>query len=61
MRQRRWLELVKYYDCDIRYHLGKVNIVMDAISRKVALSQLIVCKELHQHLARKVLRWWTTY
>ncbi|GJQ91950.1 putative reverse transcriptase domain-containing protein [Tanacetum coccineum] len=25
MRQRRWLELLSDYDCDIRYHLGKAN------------------------------------
>ncbi|XP_062118898.1 uncharacterized protein LOC133832595 [Humulus lupulus] len=34
MRQRRWLELVKDYDCDILYHPGKVNVVADALSRK---------------------------
>ncbi|GKA29352.1 putative reverse transcriptase domain-containing protein [Tanacetum coccineum] len=34
MRQRRWLELLSYYDCDIRYHLGKANVVADALSRK---------------------------
>jgi len=34
MRQRRWLELVKYYDCEILYHLGKPNRVADALSRK---------------------------
>ncbi|GJT67418.1 putative reverse transcriptase domain-containing protein, partial [Tanacetum coccineum] len=34
MRQRRWLELLSDYDCDIRYHLGKANVVADALSRK---------------------------
>nr|GEV43069.1 retrovirus-related Pol polyprotein from transposon 17.6 [Tanacetum cinerariifolium] len=34
MRQRRWLELLSDYDCDIRYHPGKVNVVADALSRK---------------------------
>nr|GFA58800.1 putative reverse transcriptase domain-containing protein [Tanacetum cinerariifolium] len=34
MRQRRWLELLSDYDCDIRYHLGKTNVVVDALSRK---------------------------
>ncbi|GKC05836.1 putative reverse transcriptase domain-containing protein [Tanacetum coccineum] len=34
MRQRRWIELFSDYDCEIRYHLGKENMVADALSRK---------------------------
>nr|GFC45541.1 putative reverse transcriptase domain-containing protein [Tanacetum cinerariifolium] len=34
MRQRRWLELLSDYDCEIPYHLGKANVVADALSRK---------------------------
>nr|GEY16075.1 putative retroelement [Tanacetum cinerariifolium] len=34
MRQRRWLELLADYDCEIRYHLGKENVVADALSQK---------------------------
>ncbi|XP_075103124.1 uncharacterized protein LOC142177942 [Nicotiana tabacum] len=34
LRQRRWLELLKDYDVDILYHLGKTNVVVDALSRK---------------------------
>ncbi|GKA24315.1 putative reverse transcriptase domain-containing protein [Tanacetum coccineum] len=34
MRQRRWIELFSYYDCEIRYHPGKVNVDADALSRK---------------------------
>ncbi|GJW98517.1 putative reverse transcriptase domain-containing protein [Tanacetum coccineum] len=34
MRQRRWLELLSDYDCDIRYHPGKANVVANALSRK---------------------------
>ncbi|GKG42880.1 putative reverse transcriptase domain-containing protein, partial [Tanacetum coccineum] len=33
MRQRRWLELLSDYDCEIHYHPGKVNVVADALSR----------------------------
>jgi hypothetical protein len=34
LRQRRWLELIKDYDLGINYHLGKANVVADALSRK---------------------------
>ncbi|GJS08073.1 putative reverse transcriptase domain-containing protein [Tanacetum coccineum] len=34
MRQHRWLELLSDYDCELRYHLGKANVVADALSRK---------------------------
>ncbi|GKD84090.1 putative reverse transcriptase domain-containing protein, partial [Tanacetum coccineum] len=34
MRQRRWLALLSYYDYEIRYHLGKANVVAGALSRK---------------------------
>ncbi|GKB54759.1 putative reverse transcriptase domain-containing protein, partial [Tanacetum coccineum] len=34
MRQRHWLELLSDYDYEIRYHLGKANVVADALSRK---------------------------
>ncbi|GJY45853.1 putative reverse transcriptase domain-containing protein [Tanacetum coccineum] len=34
MRQRRWLDLLKDYDCELCYHRGKVNVVADALSKK---------------------------
>ncbi|GJT28631.1 putative reverse transcriptase domain-containing protein [Tanacetum coccineum] len=34
MRQRRWVELFSDYECEIRYHLGKANVVADALSKK---------------------------
>ncbi|GJS95005.1 reverse transcriptase domain-containing protein [Tanacetum coccineum] len=34
MRQRLWFELLSDYDCEICYHLGKANVVADALSRK---------------------------
>ena len=34
LRQQRWLELFKDYDCVIYYHPGKANVVEDALSRK---------------------------
>lgn len=33
-RQKRWLELVKDYDCSINCHPSKINVVIDALSRK---------------------------
>ncbi|GKC84424.1 putative reverse transcriptase domain-containing protein [Tanacetum coccineum] len=34
MRQRIWIELFSDYECEIRYHSGKANVVADALSRK---------------------------
>nr|GEV56829.1 putative reverse transcriptase domain-containing protein [Tanacetum cinerariifolium] len=37
MRQRRWIEIFSDYDCKIRYHPSKANVVADALSRKERL------------------------
>ncbi|XP_075485331.1 uncharacterized protein LOC142525043 [Primulina tabacum] len=47
MKQRRWMDLLKDYDCEIQYHPGKVNVIADALSRKVVdvnLSSIHVSK-----------------
>ncbi|KAH9751681.1 Endonuclease [Citrus sinensis] len=36
--QRRWIKLIKDYDCTIDYHPGKTNVVADALSRKSSSS-----------------------
>ena len=40
MRQRRWLDVLKDYDCEILYHPGKANVVADALSRKATGSPI---------------------
>ncbi|KAA0040652.1 pol protein [Cucumis melo var. makuwa] len=45
MRQKRWLRLVKDYECEILYHPGKANVVADALSRKVAHSAALITKQ----------------
>ncbi|GJU89972.1 putative reverse transcriptase domain-containing protein [Tanacetum coccineum] len=40
MRQRHWLELLSDYDCEIRYHPGKANVVADALNRKKRIKPL---------------------
>nr|GEW73415.1 hypothetical protein [Tanacetum cinerariifolium] len=42
MRQRIWLELLSDYDCEIRHHLGKANVVADALRRKEQIKPLRV-------------------
>ncbi|GJW00568.1 putative reverse transcriptase domain-containing protein [Tanacetum coccineum] len=40
IRQRRWLEVLSDYDCEIRYHTGKANVVADALRRKERIKRL---------------------
>jgi hypothetical protein len=44
LRQRRWLELIKDYDLEIHYHLGKANQVVDALSQKEHVHETIVAQ-----------------
>lgn len=41
---------MKDYDYDISYHLGQANVVIDALSRKVVLSHILIYLELQQEL-----------
>ncbi|MGI4673420.1 Ty3/Gypsy family RNase HI domain-containing protein [Klebsiella pneumoniae] len=52
MRQRRWLELIKDYDCEIHYHPGKANVVADALSRKERLKMITSSEELIKDFER---------
>jgi hypothetical protein len=40
MRHRRWIELIKDYELEVHYHLGKANVVTDALSRKAYCNYL---------------------
>nr|GEV29282.1 hypothetical protein [Tanacetum cinerariifolium] len=45
MRQRRWIELFSDYECEIRYHSGKANVVANALKRLHGLDQQTERKE----------------
>ncbi|GKB43520.1 putative reverse transcriptase domain-containing protein [Tanacetum coccineum] len=58
MRQRRWIELLSDYDCEIRYHPGKMNVVADALSRKERIKPLCVralVMTVHNDLSKQIL------
>ncbi|GKE56607.1 hypothetical protein Tco_1495792 [Tanacetum coccineum] len=42
MNRRHWLELLNDYNCEIRYHPGKANVVADALSKKERIKPLRV-------------------
>jgi ribonuclease HI len=53
LRQRRWLELIKYYNLEIHYHPGKANVVASALSQKAYCHHLVtqeseLCEEMRK-------------
>ena len=52
LRQRRWMELLKDYDCTILYHPGKANMVADALSRK-SMSSLAHIAEVKRPIVKE--------
>ncbi|GJZ13767.1 reverse transcriptase domain-containing protein [Tanacetum coccineum] len=59
IRQRRWLELLADYDCEIHYHPGKANVIADALSRKERIKPLRVrslVMTIHPKLPSQILK-----
>ena len=56
MRQRRWVELLCDYECEIRYHPGKANVVTDALSRKEYSGRSVkaLTMTIHSHLSAQI-------
>ncbi|KAA3484709.1 RNA-directed DNA polymerase-like protein [Gossypium australe] len=46
LRQRRWVELLKDYDCMIECHPGKANVVVDAFSCRAITDQRMMFSRL---------------
>ncbi|GJU77704.1 putative reverse transcriptase domain-containing protein [Tanacetum coccineum] len=57
MRQRRWIELLIDYDCEIQYHPGKANVVADALSQKERepLTVRALVMTIHTNLPERIL------
>nr|GEX31069.1 putative reverse transcriptase domain-containing protein [Tanacetum cinerariifolium] len=59
MRQRRWLEFLADYDCEIHYHPRKANVVADALSQKERIKPLRVrslIMTIHPKLPSQILK-----
>ncbi|GKD12072.1 hypothetical protein Tco_1196479 [Tanacetum coccineum] len=55
IRQRRWLELLADYDCEIRYHPGKANVMADALSQIKPLRIRSLVMTIHLKLPSQIL------
>jgi hypothetical protein len=55
MRQIRWLELIKDYELEVHYHLGKANVVADELSRKAHCNYLPAVRSTGEESSTRVL------
>ena len=56
LRQRRWLELLKYYDMSVLYYPGKANVIVYALSRMTRVVYPILTKP-RRTLQGKYIGW----
>ena len=56
LRQKRWLELLKDYDCTIFYNPDKASVITDALSKKSmgSLAHIVIQK---RHMVQKVINY----
>lgn len=47
---------MKDYECDITYHTGKANVVVDALTKKIVLPQITTHGELQQKCVREQIQ-----
>jgi hypothetical protein len=55
MRQRRWLKLIKDYELEVHYHLGKPNVIVGALSHKVHCNYLPLVRLIGEESSTQVL------
>jgi hypothetical protein len=55
MQQRRWLELIKDYELEVHYHLGKANVVVDELSRKAHCNYMTAVHSTGEEFSTQVL------
>jgi hypothetical protein len=55
MSQRRWLVLIKDYELEVHYHLGKANVVADVLSHKAHCNYLLVVRLTGEESSTRVL------
>jgi hypothetical protein len=55
MRQKRWLELIKDYELEVHYHLGKANVVADALNCKAHYNYYLAVRSTGEESSTRVL------